>query len=70
MLRMINEDSVFLLRVLFSDETNFCNNERVQHTLLDSGESLLDANYSFSTPLVSKCPVWHRGQSYYQTTFF
>jgi len=29
MLRMINEDPTFLLRVLFSDEANFCNNEQV-----------------------------------------
>jgi len=29
MFRMINEDPTFLLRVLFSDEANFCNNEQV-----------------------------------------
>jgi len=34
MLHMINEDPIFLSRILFSDEANFCNNGQISTTCI------------------------------------
>jgi len=72
MSRIINEDPIFLSRILFFDEANFYNNGQVkaQHALLGDGEFLLDSKCFFSSFFISECLAWHFGQSYYRTTFF